>query len=147
MVCGQEENVRDDFDRCVLQSVLRVVHFYRHLDVENIDETHLCGQKWAHHGTRLSVLRWYSKSRYSLHFGVCCCVCFQRTEAGKAQSAARDAIWIARGNSISIEGSVFIWGTTSTKQGKWFLPLPPEYYLTPKERKWKIPNDWRFIIF
>ena len=44
---------------------------------------------------------------------------------GKSHSAARDVIWISRGNS-----KIFGRGTATSSTTKWFLQLPPEYILT-----------------
>ena len=45
-------------------------------------------------------------------------------------SAARDSIWIARGNSTIVGRSVSTRGTVQPSTAKWILQLPPEYNLT-----------------
>ena len=48
-------------------------------------------------------------------------------------SAARDVIWIARGNSIIIRGNASAGATAKPSTVKWFHLLPPEYYSTATE--------------
>ena len=94
-------------------------------------------EKWPNHGTRVkweykSSISWtyqgsgdFRRQAFSPFwcmsshlFSATCCL-------GKPKSAARDVIWIASGNSMTIGGNVSARATTKPSTIKWFHFVPP----------------------
>ena len=103
------------------------------------------GQRWLNHGIRVEweykssipftylCSRWFKKHELSPFwyvsshlFSTTCCL-------GKPNSAVRDVIRNARGNSQSIRGNASARATAKPSTIKWSHRVPPEYYLTATE--------------
>ena len=112
---------------------------------QNIDETCLCRAKsgqttapaWCENinlaSLELICAQVILKGRHS-PFWCMSSHLFSTTRClGNPNNAARDAIWIARGNSIIIGGNTYARATAKPYTIKWFHLVTPEHYLTTTE--------------
>ena len=123
--CLLTGETRDDFTCACSRSVLLVVEFDRHLGDENsngnIEEAYLCWQNWPTTAavgspSKNLTIRQLMCAQVVLQKQLCspfCCVLSRRFPKiwrfGKVFSAARDVIWIARGNLKSSKGVYPLW--------------------------------------